>query len=92
MENLPMITAIISVMLAASSPSADVGSNEAPGQSQPKPRKPKKICRSIAKTGSRITKSECKTQEQWDQAEYAAELSVKGAQGTTQPPQFPTGG
>jgi hypothetical protein len=87
-----MITAIVAVMLAASSPSAEAVSNDGTSQTQPKPRKPKKICRSIAKTGSRITKSECKTQEQWDQAEYAAELSVKGAQGTAQPPQFPTGG
>jgi hypothetical protein len=87
-----MITALVSVMLAASSPSADAVASDGTAQAQPKPRKPKKICRPLAKTGSRITKSECKTQEQWDQAEYAAELSVKGAQGTTQPPQFPTGG
>lgn len=87
-----MITTILSALLAASTPTAAVVSNDSPSQAQPKPRKPKKICRSMAKTGSRITKSECKTQEQWDQAEYAAELSVKGAQGTTQPPQFPTGG
>ncbi|WP_295498946.1 hypothetical protein [Sphingorhabdus sp. EL138] len=52
--------------------------------------KPKKICRSTKFTGSRITKATCKTQEQWDQAEYAAELSVKGRAGTTAPPQMNT--
>jgi hypothetical protein len=32
----------------------------------------------------------CKTQEQWDQAESASELTVKGKAGTTMPPQMDT--
>jgi hypothetical protein len=82
-------TAILSLLLVNSSASA---SSDSPAPTQVKPEKPKKICKTIAMTGSRLGRRECKTKEQWEQAEYAAELSVKGAQGTTQPPQFPTGG
>jgi hypothetical protein len=53
--------------------------------------KPKRICRTTGLTGSRIAKKQCKTQEQWDQAESASELSVKGKAGTTMPPQMSTG-
>lgn len=53
--------------------------------------KPKRICRTTGLTGSRIAKKQCKTQEQWDQAESASELSVKGKAGATMPPQMSTG-
>lgn len=84
-------TAILSILLATSATTDATANTEAATQ-QPKAAKPKKICKNVDMTGSRIGKRECKTKEQWEQAEYAAELSVKGAQGTTQPPQFPTGG
>jgi hypothetical protein len=84
-----LATAILSILLVSSSASA---SSDNPAPTQAKPEKPKKVCKTIAMTGSRLGRRECKTKEQWQQAEYAAELSVKGAQGTTQPPQFPTGG
>ena len=91
-----MISFIFMLAATATSPSAVAESSatsEPVTLAENKPKKPKKICRTLDNvTGSRLIKRVCKTQEQWDQAEYAAELSVKGAQGTTQPPQFPTGG
>lgn len=83
-------TVILSLLLATSttseiaSPTADASAPEA------KKAKPNKICRTTGLTGSRIAKKQCKTQEQWDQAEYASELSVKGKAGTTMPPQMDT--
>lgn len=83
-------TLVFSLLLAASGiseatpPTADVVAQEAPKA------KLKKICRTTGLTGSRIAKKLCKTQEQWDQAESASELSVKGKAGTTMPPQMDT--
>jgi len=84
-------TIVFSILLAASGTSetapraADAAAQEAPKS------KPKKICRTTGLTGSRIAKKVCKTQEQWDQAESASELTVKGKAGTTMPPQMDTG-
>ena len=50
-----------------------------------KPAKPKKICKSIAVTGSRLGKRECKTQEQWEQGESAMELGQKSGRGNLAP-------
>lgn len=83
-------TMIFSVLLAAtgaSEPAPRAVDNAA--QEAPKA-KPKKICKTTGLTGSRIAQKQCKTQEQWDQAEYAAELNVKGKEGTTMPPQMDT--
>lgn len=82
-------TIILSTLLAASGvaePASEAKSAPATAQKA----RPKKICRTAGLTGSRIAKKQCKTQEQWDQAEYAAELSVKGKAGTTMPPQMDT--
>ena len=84
-------TLVFSLLLAASGTSeaapraADAATQEAPKST------PKKICRTTGLTGSRIAKKQCKTQEQWDQAESASELTVKGKAGTTMPPQMDTG-
>ncbi|MEY4619761.1 MAG: hypothetical protein RIS65_933 [Pseudomonadota bacterium] len=84
-------TVVFSLLLAASGtseaapPTADAAAQEAPKA------KSKKICRTTGLTGSRIAKKLCKTQEQWDQAESASELTVKGKAGTTMPPQMDTG-
>lgn len=86
-----MITTAILAILLSTSATTDAATAGDSATQQPKTAKPKKICKNVDMTGSRIGKRECKTKEQWEQAEYAAELSVKGAQGTTQPPQFPTG-
>lgn len=82
-------TAILSILLAASSSASASASTEQ--VTQPKPVKPKKICKDIEMTGSRLGKRECKTQEQWDQSESAMELGQKGAKGTLAPPQMDTG-
>jgi hypothetical protein len=90
-EHFMISTIVFSILLAASGTSeaapraADAAAQEAPKS------KPKKICRTTGLTGSRIAKKVCKTQEQWDQAESASELSVKGKAGTTMPPQMDTG-
>ena len=90
-EHFMITTLVFSLLLAASGTSeaapraADAATQEAPKS------KPKKICRTTGLTGSRIAKKQCKTQEQWDQAESASELSVKGKAGTTMPPQMDTG-
>ncbi len=83
-------TVVLGLLLAtstASEPAPRAADASAP---EAKKVKPKKICRSTGLTGSRIAKKQCKTQEQWDQAEYASELSVKGKAGTTMPPQMDT--
>ena len=87
-----MITTLVfSLLLAASGTSeAAPRAEDAATQEAPKS-KPKKICRTTGLTGSRIAKKQCKTQEQWDQAESASELTVKGKAGTTMPPQMDTG-
>jgi hypothetical protein len=90
-EHFMITTLVFSLLLAASGTSeaapraADAATQEAPKS------KPKKICRTTGLTGSRIAKKQCKTQEQWDQAESASELTVKGKAGTTLPPQMDTG-
>ncbi len=84
-------TAIMSILLAASSSAADTATTPPTPQAQPKPAKPKKICKDVEMTGSRLGKRECKTQEQWDQSESAMELGQKGAKGTLAPPQMNTG-
>jgi hypothetical protein len=90
-EHFMITTLVFSLLLAASGTSeaapraADAATQEAPKS------KPKKICRTTGLTGSRIAKKQCKTQEQWDQAESASELTVKGKAGTTMPPQMDTG-
>ena len=90
-EHFMISTLVFSLLLAASGtseaapPTADAAAQEAPKA------KPKKICRTTGLTGSRIAKKQCKTQEQWDQAESASELTVKGKAGTTMPPQMDTG-
>ena len=83
-------TIVLSVLLAASGTTD--GATSAADTSPPTAQKakPKKICRTTGLTGSRIAKKQCKTQEQWDQAESASELSVKGKAGTTMPPQMDT--
>ncbi|MGB5078792.1 MAG: hypothetical protein WBO17_15030 [Sphingorhabdus sp.] len=86
-----MITAnILALLLAASTTNADTTATDQAPQAQPKPAKPKKICKDIAMTGSRLGKRQCKTQEQWDQSESAMELGQKGAKGTLAPPQMQT--
>jgi hypothetical protein len=87
-EHFMISTLVFSLLLAASDAAPRVV--DAPAQEAPKS-KPKKICRTTGLTGSRIAKKQCKTQEQWDQAESASELSVKGKAGTTMPPQMDTG-
>lgn len=87
-----LTTALLSILLLASGASETAPAADGAAATETAKPKPKKICKNVDMTGSRIGKRECKTKEQWEQAEYAAELSVKGAQGTTQPPQFPTGG
>ena len=85
-----MSTILLSVLLAASG-TADAPANTADASPPTAQKaKPKKICRTTGLTGSRIAKKLCKTQEQWDQAESASELSVKGKAGTTMPPQMDT--
>ncbi|WP_411291453.1 hypothetical protein [Sphingorhabdus sp.] len=87
-----MISSIIlGVVLAASATSEPAPRTADAASANVQKTKPKKICRTVGLTGSRIAKKQCKTQEQWDQAEYAAELSVKGKAGTTMPPQMDTG-
>jgi hypothetical protein len=83
-------TVIISMLLATPAPSEPAPRTVAVESANGQQAKPKKICRTVGLTGSRIAKKQCKTQEQWDQAEYAAELSVKGKTGTTMPPQMDT--
>jgi hypothetical protein len=58
---------------------------ETPTTSEPKQAKPKKICKSIAVTGSRLGKRECKTKEQWEQGESAMELGQKNGRGNLAP-------
>jgi hypothetical protein len=87
-EHFMISTLVFSLLLIASDAAPRVA--DAPAQEAPKS-KPKKICRTTGLTGSRIAKKQCKTQEQWDQAESASELSVKGKAGTTMPPQMDTG-
>lgn len=83
-------TFLISALLAVSgTPEAATSSTDTAVQVTQKA-KPKKICRETGLTGSRIAKKQCKTQEQWDQAESASELTVKGKAGTTMPPQMDT--
>ena len=90
-EHFMISTLVFSLLLAASGTSeAAPRAADAVAQEAPKA-KPKKICRTTSLTGSRIAKKQCKTQEQWDQAESASELSVKGKAGTTMPPQMDTG-
>lgn len=86
-----LTTAILSVLLLASGASDAASSGDSVAATDTQKPKPKKICKNVDLTGSRIGKRQCKTKEQWEQAEYAAELSVKGAQGTTRPPQMDTG-
>jgi hypothetical protein len=84
-------TIILSILLAASyttEPAVSAADAAPPAVQKVKP---KRICRTTGLTGSRIAKKQCKTQEQWDQAESASELSVKGKAGTTMPPQMSTG-
>ncbi len=66
-----MTMSLAILLLAAASPNTSApadGATKAEGSAsvQIKPKKPKKICRSIAVTGSRLGKRECKTQEEWD--------------------------
>jgi hypothetical protein len=87
-EHFMISTLVFSLLLVASDAAPRVV--DAPAQEAPKS-KPKNIFRTTGLTGSRIAKKQCKTQEQWDQAESASELSVKGKAGTTMPPQMDTG-
>ena len=84
-------TIILSLLLAASSTTEPAVSAADAAPPAVQKVKPKRICRTTGLTGSRIAKKQCKTQEQWDQAESASELSVKGKAGTTMPPQMSTG-
>ena len=84
-------TIILSILLAASSTAEPAVSAADAAPPAVQKVKPKRICRTTGLTGSRIAKKQCKTQEQWDQAESASELSVKGKAGTTMPPQMSTG-
>ena len=84
-------TIILSILLAASSTTEPAVSAADAAPPAVQKVKPKRICRTTGLTGSRIAKKQCKTQEQWDQAESASELSVKGKAGTTLPPQMSTG-
>ena len=66
-----MTVSLAILLLAAASPNISApadGATTAEGSAsaQTKPKKPKKICKSIAVTGSRLGKRECKTQEEWD--------------------------
>jgi hypothetical protein len=84
------ISLAIALFAAASSTSAtpaDRPAADAPVVTEAKPVKPKKVCKSIAVTGSRLGKRECKTQEQWEMGEGAMELGQKGAKGSLAPPQ-----
>ncbi len=77
------------LLISSAAPEATSVRSDEAAQSAPKA-KPQKICKNMGLTGSRIGKRQCKTKEQWEQAEYAAELTVKGKAGTTQPPQMDT--
>ena len=86
----------LAIALAVSSTSntdTSVGTKiaDAPAATEAKPKKPKKICKAVTVTGSRLGKRECKTVEQWEMGESAMELGHKGAKGTLAPPQMPTG-
>lgn len=84
-------SALVSILLLASGAGEAAPASDGAAATETAKPKPKKICKNVDLTGSRIGKRQCKTKEQWEQAEYAAELSVKGAQGTTRPPQMDTG-
>lgn len=76
-------TVLLSILLASTSATADGSASTSVDEVQPA--KPTKICKSIKMTGSRVGQRICKTKEQWDQAESASELTVKGNAGNPSP-------
>ena len=76
---------VIALLLLAASPDAAGTATSAPPPAEAKPEKPKKICKTINMTGSRVGRRECRTIEQWTQAESASELTVKGNAGNPSP-------
>lgn len=83
-----MLSIIFTLAAGASSPSGAIAT-PASGTvvvAEAKPQKPKKICRPVENlTGSRISKSICKTKEQWEQGESAMELGQKSGRGNLNP-------
>lgn len=62
-----MLTLLSALALAASAPAQSDGAAVQPTSA--KPEKPKKICRSVMLTGSRVAKRTCKTEDQWARPE-----------------------
>lgn len=60
-----MFSLFLSLMLAAAAPEAATASEQP--ASTAKPPKPKKICHSQINTGSRMKRTICKTQQEWDE-------------------------
>jgi len=88
---LALALALFAATSSTNTASVAASTIDAPAISETKPKKPKKICKSVTVTGSRLGKRECKTIEQWEMGESAMELGQKGAKGNLAPPQIPTG-
>lgn len=83
------MTLSLAILLLAAAPSNDAAATadataKTTAVTNAKPVKVKKVCKSIAVTGSRLGKRECKTQEQWEMGESAMELGQKSAKGAVQ--------
>ncbi len=79
--------AILLLAAAVSDNSTAVASTaaEASAPTEAEPKKPTKICKSMAMTGSRVGKRVCKTKEQWQQSESGMELGQKSGRGNLTP-------
>jgi hypothetical protein len=77
-----LTTALVSILLLASGTSEAATAVDGKAATDTAKPKPKKICKNVDLTGSRIGKRQCKTQEEWDQGESVMELGQKGAQGS----------
>jgi hypothetical protein len=58
-----MLGLTLAVLLSAANTTTAVAESANPPAT--KPAKPKKICRSVERSGSRLSKSVCKTAEEW---------------------------
>jgi hypothetical protein len=75
-------SALVSILLLASGASDAAPAADGPAPTEVAKSKPKKICKNVDLTGSRIGKRKCKTKEEWEQGESVMELGQKGAQGS----------
>ena len=84
---MPLSLALLLLASASSNSTApaEVTTSKPTAVIAAKPVKPKKICKGIAVTGSRLGKRECKTQEQWEQGESTMELGQKSGRGNLTP-------